>query len=102
MGGHCRLEVRDPNQKSLLTLDSNASIFAKRTGGSGEAGGAREIRTRGTVNSDLTPSASYDPQDLVGTWTLVSVVTEMDGRKFDAYGQMLKACWFSMRMEDIQ
>jgi hypothetical protein len=32
------------------------------------------------VNSDLTPSASYDPKDLVGTWTLVSVVTEMDGR----------------------
>ena len=38
------------------------------------------------VNSDLTPSASYDPKDLVGTWTLVSVVTERDGRKFDSYG----------------
>ena len=25
-------------------------------------------------------------KDLVGTWTLVSVVTERDGRKFDAYG----------------
>jgi len=25
-------------------------------------------------------------KDLVGTWTLVSVVTERDGKKFDAYG----------------
>jgi hypothetical protein len=38
------------------------------------------------VNSDLTPSASHDPKDLVGTWTLVSVVTERDGRKYDTYG----------------
>lgn len=42
------------------------------------------------VNSDLTPSASYDPKDLVGTWTLVSVVTERDGRKFDSYGSNAK------------
>ena len=42
------------------------------------------------VNSDLTPSASYDPKDLVGTWTLVSVVTERDGRKFDSYGPNAK------------
>jgi hypothetical protein len=33
------------------------------------------------VNSDLTPSASHDPKDLVGTWKLVSVLTEQDGRK---------------------
>jgi hypothetical protein len=38
------------------------------------------------ANSDLTTSASHHPKDLVGTWTLVSVVTEQDGRKFDAYG----------------
>ena len=37
------------------------------------------------VNSDLTPSASYDPKDLVGTWTVVSVVAERDGRRFDSY-----------------
>ena len=42
------------------------------------------------VNSDLTPSASYDPKDLVGTWTLVSVVTERDGRKSDTYGPNAK------------
>jgi Lipocalin-like domain len=42
------------------------------------------------VNSDLTPSASHDPKDLVGTWKLVSVVTEQDGRKFDAYGPSAK------------
>ena len=42
------------------------------------------------VNSDLTPSASYDPKDLVGTWTVVSVVAERDGRKFDSYGPNAK------------
>jgi Lipocalin-like domain len=42
------------------------------------------------VDSDLTLSASYDPKDLVGTWTLVSVVTEIDGKKFDAYGPNAK------------
>jgi hypothetical protein len=42
------------------------------------------------VNSDLTPSASYDPKDLVGTWTVVSVVTERNGRKFDSYGPNAK------------
>ena len=42
------------------------------------------------ANSDLTPSASYDPKDLVGTWTLVSVATERDGRKFDSYGPNAK------------
>jgi hypothetical protein len=46
--------------------------------------------SKSMVNSDLTPSASYDPEDLVGTWTLVSVVTEMDSRKFDAYGPNAK------------
>ena len=29
-------------------------------------------------------------KDLVGTWTLVSVVTERDGRKFDTYGPNAK------------
>ena len=42
------------------------------------------------VNSDLTPSTSYDPKDLVGTWTLVSVVAERDGQKFDSYGPNAK------------
>jgi Lipocalin-like domain len=42
------------------------------------------------VNSDPTPSASYDPKDLVGTWTVVSVVAERDGRRFDSYGPNAK------------
>jgi hypothetical protein len=42
------------------------------------------------VNSDLTVSASCDPKDLVGTWTVVSVVAERDGRKFDSYGANAK------------
>ena len=54
------------------------------------------------VNSDLTPSASHDPKDLVGTWKLVSVVTEQDGRKFDAYGPNAKACWCLILTGDIQ
>jgi hypothetical protein len=54
------------------------------------------------VNSDLTPSASYDPKDLEGTWTLISVVTERDGRKLDSYARMQKACWCSMRTGDIR
>jgi hypothetical protein len=42
------------------------------------------------VKSDLTPSASYDPKDLVGTWTVVSVVAERDGKRFDSYGPNAK------------
>jgi hypothetical protein len=48
-GGPCRLEVRNPNQKSLPVLGSIANTFAQRTGGCGEAGGAREIRTVGAI-----------------------------------------------------
>lgn len=36
------------------------------------------------------PSVSHNAKDLIGTWTLVSVVTEIDGRKFDAYGPNAK------------
>jgi hypothetical protein len=42
------------------------------------------------VNSELIPSAKHDAKDLVGTRTLVSVVTERDGRKFDTYGPNAK------------
>jgi Lipocalin-like domain len=42
------------------------------------------------VNSNLIPSVSYDPKDLVGTWTVVSVVAERDGRRFDSYGPNAK------------
>ena len=38
----------------------------------------------------VTPSSSHDAKDLIGTWTLVSVVTERDGRKSDAYGPNAK------------
>ena len=42
------------------------------------------------ANSELTPSVSHDPKDLEGAWTLVSVVTERDGKRFDAYGPNAK------------
>ena len=35
-------------------------------------------------------STSHDAKDLIGTWTLVSVVTERDGKKSDAYGPNAK------------
>jgi hypothetical protein len=41
------------------------------------------------VKPELTPS-SHDTKDLVGSWTLVSVVAERDGRKFDSYGPNAK------------
>jgi len=41
------------------------------------------------VKPELTPS-SHDAKDLVGTWTLVSVVAERDGKKFDSYGPNAK------------
>src|SRR5215472_1233753 len=37
------------------------------------------------VKPEPTPS-SYVAKDLVGTWTLVSVVAEREGRKFESYG----------------
>jgi len=45
------------------------------------------------VNSELIPSAKHDAKDLVGTRTLVSVVTERDGRKFDTYGPNAKGTY---------
>jgi hypothetical protein len=42
------------------------------------------------VNSKLSHTVSHDPKDLVGTWTLVSVVTEREGKQFDAYGPNAK------------
>jgi len=41
------------------------------------------------VKPELTPS-SHEAKDLVGTWALVSVVAERDGRKFDSYGPNAK------------
>ena len=41
------------------------------------------------VKPELTPP-SHDAKDLVGTWTLVSVVAERDGKKFDSYGPNAK------------
>jgi hypothetical protein len=41
------------------------------------------------VKPELTPS-NHDAKDLVGTWTLVSVVAERDGRKFETYGPNAK------------
>jgi hypothetical protein len=38
------------------------------------------------VTPEPNHSVSHDAKDLIGTWTLVSVVTEQDGKKFDAYG----------------
>jgi Lipocalin-like domain len=35
-------------------------------------------------------SVSYNAKDLVGSWTLVSVVTERDGAKSDTYGPTAK------------
>lgn len=42
------------------------------------------------MNKPGVASASHDAKDLVGTWTLVSVVTELDGRRFDTYGPNAK------------
>jgi len=42
------------------------------------------------VKPEFIPSTSCCAKDLVGTWTLVSVVTEEDGRKSDAYGPNAK------------
>jgi hypothetical protein len=41
------------------------------------------------VKPELTRS-SHEAKDLVGTWALVSVVAERDGRKFDSYGPNAK------------
>ena len=41
------------------------------------------------VKPEFAPS-SHDPKALVGTWTLVSVIAERDGRKFDSYGPNAK------------
>jgi hypothetical protein len=42
------------------------------------------------VRTESNPSLSHSTKDLVGTWTLVSVVTERDGRKSDTYGPNAK------------
>jgi hypothetical protein len=50
---------------------------------------SRKKEERSMVESELTLS-SHHAKDLVGTWTLVSVVAERDGRKFDSYGPNAK------------
>lgn len=42
------------------------------------------------ITREPNPSVSYNAKDLVGTWTLVSVVTERDGSKSDTYGRNAK------------
>jgi lipocalin-like protein len=42
------------------------------------------------VTPEPNPSVSHDAKELIGTWTLVSVVTERDGKKSDAYGPNAK------------
>lgn len=54
------------------------------------------------VTPKSNPSVSHDAKDLIDTWTLVSVVTERDGKKSDAYGPNAKARWCSMRTDDIR
>jgi len=42
------------------------------------------------ITREPNPSVSHNAKDLVGTWTLVSVVTERDGSKSDTYGRNAK------------
>jgi hypothetical protein len=45
----CRFEVRNSNEKSLLLLGLYADKYAQRIPGFGQAGGAKGIRTAGTI-----------------------------------------------------
>ena len=51
----CRFGVRSLNEESLLLLGLIADKIARRIHLFGKAGGAREIRTRGTVKSRSCP-----------------------------------------------
>jgi hypothetical protein len=42
------------------------------------------------IRPEPTPAVSQNAKDLVGTWTLVSVVTERDNSKSDTYGPNAK------------
>jgi len=42
------------------------------------------------LRPEPTPAVSQNAKDLVGTWRLVSVVTERDGSKSDTYGPNAK------------
>ncbi|WP_050419294.1 lipocalin-like domain-containing protein [Bradyrhizobium tropiciagri] len=42
------------------------------------------------VTPESNRAVSDDAKNLIGTWTLVSVVTERDGKKSDAYGPNAK------------
>jgi hypothetical protein len=42
------------------------------------------------IRPEPNHSVSHNAKDLVGTWTLVSVVTERDGSKSDTYGPNAK------------
>jgi hypothetical protein len=51
---------------------------------------SREEESGSVIKPEPNHSVSYNAKDLVGTWTLVSVVTERDGTKFDTYGPNAK------------
>jgi hypothetical protein len=42
------------------------------------------------IRPEPNPSVSYGAKDLVGTWTLASVVTEREGTKSETYGPNAK------------
>jgi hypothetical protein len=46
--------------------------------------------SRSVITPESNNSVSYHAKDLVGSWALVSVVTERDGTKSDTYGPTAK------------
>jgi Lipocalin-like domain len=49
-----------------------------------------EQESGSVIKAELNHLVSYDAKDLVGSWALVSVVTEQDGTKSDTYGPTAK------------
>jgi hypothetical protein len=57
----CRFVVRIPNEKSLLPIGLIANKFGQRMHAFSQAGGAREIRTRGTASHSTSARRSPSP-----------------------------------------
>jgi Lipocalin-like domain len=72
-----------------LTPQIIRTFVAERGPGFAE-GYSEKRRTTFMATPEPNHSSSHDAKDLIGTWTLVSVVTERDGRTSDTYGSNAK------------
>jgi hypothetical protein len=71
----------DPIQRIVAAIAAGIAVIPLISSGE---------ESRSVITPEPNVSVSYNAKDLVGSWALVSVVTERDGIKSDTYGPTAK------------